>query len=123
MNKKLSFHEEFARSQESVASTSCPDASRTTEPVQDKFCGSPLNRRKGEKRKKVKKKQETEIDREELRKSYCAIGEKEVNENYMDAVDWDAVRLCTVEELAQIIADRGMQNKLAKPIKVYNLFT
>ncbi|GJU65689.1 transcriptional activator DEMETER [Tanacetum coccineum] len=35
-----------------------------------------------------------------------------------DAVDWDAVRRCPVTELAKTIAARGMQNKLAKRIKV-----
>ncbi|GJY46276.1 hypothetical protein Tco_0435339 [Tanacetum coccineum] len=45
------------------------------------------------------------------------IGEKEVNDNYKDA-DWDAVRRCPIKELSKIIIDRGMQNKLAKRIKV-----
>ncbi|GKC16717.1 hypothetical protein Tco_1013499, partial [Tanacetum coccineum] len=116
-NKEVFFHDEFASSQESVASTSCLDASRTTQPVQEKFCGSPLYDSNGEKIKKGEKK-ETKIDWEELRKSYCEIGEKEVNENYKDAVDWDAVRRCLVKELSKIIIDRGMQNKLAKRIKI-----
>ncbi|GKB05979.1 hypothetical protein Tco_0834212, partial [Tanacetum coccineum] len=42
----------------------------------------------------MENKKETQIDWEELRKSYCGIREKEVNENYKDEVDWDAVRRC-----------------------------
>ncbi|GKG10263.1 hypothetical protein Tco_0339009 [Tanacetum coccineum] len=66
----------------------------------------------------MENKKETQIDWEELRKSYCGIREKEVNENYKDEVDWDAVRRCPVKELSKIIIDRGMQNKLAKRIKI-----
>nr|GEU84737.1 protein ROS1-like [Tanacetum cinerariifolium] len=61
--------------------------------------------------------QKPQIDWEEFRKSYCEIREREVNENHMDAVDWDAVRLGTREELAKIIVERGMNNRLAGRIK------
>ncbi|PWA45968.1 DNA glycosylase [Artemisia annua] len=71
----------------------------------------------GKKKNRVEENQEPQIDWEELRKSYCEIGEKEVNENHMDTVDWDAVRLGTREELAKTIVERGMSNILAGRIK------
>lgn len=67
-----------------------------------------------------KKQQEIKTDWEEFRKTYCKPGGKETNENYMDAVDWDAVRRAPHKELAETIAERGMNNVLAARIKVYD---
>ncbi|XP_071696794.1 DNA glycosylase/AP lyase ROS1-like [Rutidosis leptorrhynchoides] len=69
------------------------------------------------KKNKSEKKQEKKVDWEEVRKRYCKTGDVETDENYMDAVDWDAVRRATVEELANIIVKRGMNNVLAGKIK------
>ncbi|XP_017246804.2 DNA glycosylase/AP lyase ROS1 [Daucus carota subsp. sativus] len=39
--------------------------------------------------------------------------------NTMDSVDWEAVRLADIDEVAQIIRDRGMNNVLAERIKEF----
>nr|XP_043619619.1 DNA glycosylase/AP lyase ROS1-like [Erigeron canadensis] len=71
----------------------------------------------GKKKSKIEKKQESKIDWEALRKTYCRYGRRETDDNFMDAVDWDAVRRAPVEELAKVIAERGMNNVLAGRIK------
>lgn len=80
-----------------------------------------LGRKKSTPRKKTSKvetKQETTIDWDELRRTYCSK-EREKDDNAMDSVDWEAVRNATVEEIAQTIAQRGMNNVLAARIKVH----
>ncbi|KAL4568950.1 hypothetical protein LXL04_024572 [Taraxacum kok-saghyz] len=69
------------------------------------------------KNKKEEKEPEVKIDWEKIRENYCQNGEKERNENFMDAVDWDAVWRAPVQEIADMIAERGMHNVLADRIK------
>ncbi|XP_071707250.1 DNA glycosylase/AP lyase ROS1-like isoform X2 [Rutidosis leptorrhynchoides] len=69
------------------------------------------------KNSKSEKKQEKKTHWEQVRKSNCKTGSTKTDENCMDAVDWDAVRRCTIEELANVIAKRGMNNMLAEKIK------
>ncbi|KAI3769145.1 hypothetical protein L6452_00245 [Arctium lappa] len=73
----------------------------------------------GKKKSRSEEKQETKTDWESLRRTYCKTGGKETNENNMDAVDWDAVRRATVEEIADTIVERGMNNVLAARIKEF----
>ncbi|XP_024966417.1 uncharacterized protein LOC112506532 isoform X2 [Cynara cardunculus var. scolymus] len=73
----------------------------------------------GKKKSRTDEKQEMKTDWESLRRTYCKSGGKETNENNMDAVDWDAVRRATVEEIAETIVERGMNNVLAARIKEF----
>ncbi|KAE8682433.1 hypothetical protein F3Y22_tig00111238pilonHSYRG00009 [Hibiscus syriacus] len=71
------------------------------------------------KRKSISKKdeidsKEEEIDWESVRIQY-STGER--NNDQMDAVDWEAVKLSDVNELADCIKDRGQHNILAKTIQ------
>lgn len=73
----------------------------------------------GKKKGKVKEKQqETPIDWDELRKKYWTGRKSEDSPSTMDTVDWDAVRQASVDELAETICERGMNNVMAARIKV-----
>ncbi|KAG8376666.1 hypothetical protein BUALT_Bualt09G0087500 [Buddleja alternifolia] len=64
-----------------------------------------------------KQKQDT-IDWDRLRKQAQPGGrERERTAKTMDSVDWDAVRCADVNEIAQTIKERGMNNMLAERIK------
>lgn len=76
----------------------------------------------GTRKSKKEEKQEVKIDWEQLRKDYCQNGKIEINEDNMDAVDWNAVFRAPVQEIAQIIIERGMNNVLAKSIKGLTLY-
>lgn len=70
------------------------------------------------KKGKGKEKQESTINWDDFRKQYSnGISRKRTNSN-RDSVNWEAVRQTTVEELANVIIDRGMHNQLAARIKV-----
>ncbi|KAM7496867.1 hypothetical protein LguiA_021281 [Lonicera macranthoides] len=72
----------------------------------------------GKKRGKVREKQqETTIDWDELRKKYWTGRKGEDSPSTMDPVDWDAVRQASVDELAETICERGMNNVMAARIK------
>ena len=43
-------------------------------------------------------------------------GKREKTQNTMDSLDWDAVRCVDVNEIAQTIKERGMNNRLAEQI-------
>ncbi|GFQ00096.1 protein ros1 [Phtheirospermum japonicum] len=65
-----------------------------------------------------KKDKENQVDWDQLRKK-TLIGDTEraKTANAMDSVDWDAVRCADVNEIAQTIKERGMNNMLAERIK------
>jgi hypothetical protein len=49
-------------------------------------------------------------------------GKREKTESTMDSLDWDAVRRANVNEIADAIKERGMNNMLAERIQVeYNI--
>ena len=50
-------------------------------------------------------------------------GKREKTENTMDSLDWEAVRCADVNEIADAIKERGMNNMLAERIKVQSYFT
>lgn len=67
-----------------------------------------------------KEKQE-EVDWDSLRLTAQAkAGKRERTENTMDTLDWDAVRCADVNEIANTIKERGMNNRLAERIQVYD---
>ncbi|KAL6507856.1 hypothetical protein OROGR_024051 [Orobanche gracilis] len=67
---------------------------------------------------KPRKEKENQVDWDHLRKQRHADGTKSAKTaNTMDSVDWDAVRCADVDEVAQTIRDRGMNNVLAGRIK------
>ncbi|XVF76277.1 hypothetical protein PTKIN_Ptkin13bG0253300 [Pterospermum kingtungense] len=71
---------------------------------------------KGRKAKKEKK----DVDWDILRKQAEANGKKrERTEKTMDSLDWEAVRCADVNEIAQTIKARGMNNMLAERIKEF----
>jgi len=45
-------------------------------------------------------------------------GKREKTANTMDSLDWDVVRCVDVNEIAQTIKERGMNNRLAERIQV-----
>lgn len=69
---------------------------------------------KGKRIRKEKKEQ----DWDELRKRTEANGQREKTEKTMNSLDWEAVRCADVDEIADTIKERGMNNKLAERIKV-----
>ncbi|KAL8135862.1 DNA glycosylase/AP lyase ROS1-like [Apium graveolens] len=71
---------------------------------------------KPNKGKKCKGKQ-TGIEWDSLRKQAEANGKRVRTPNTMDSVDWEAVRLAGISEIAHIIRDRGMNNVIAERIK------
>ncbi|XVE61545.1 hypothetical protein DITRI_Ditri06bG0049200 [Diplodiscus trichospermus] len=67
---------------------------------------------------KAKKEKKDNFDWDSLRKQAEANGRKrERTEKTMDSLDWEAVRCADVNEIAQTIKERGMNNKLAERIK------
>ncbi|KAL7610051.1 hypothetical protein Lser_V15G12458 [Lactuca serriola] len=76
-----------------------------------------VNKKKGKKKSKKEQKEEVKIDWEKFREIYSQNGKKEINEDFMDAVDWEAVYNTPVQEIANLIVERGMNNVLAIRIK------
>lgn len=64
------------------------------------------------------KKEKKDRDWDELRKQAEANGRRERTAKTMDSLDWEAVRCAELEEIADTIKERGMNNKLAERIKV-----
>lgn len=58
-----------------------------------------------------------DVDWDALRKEAEANGKREGTENTMDSLDWEAVRCADVNEIANTIKERGMNNILAERIK------
>lgn len=71
----------------------------------------------GKKRKREKKEKEV-VDWDLLRKQYYQGISRERTERNADSVNWQAVSQAPEEEFAAVIVDRGMNNQLAKRIKV-----
>ncbi|KAJ1376318.1 Permuted single zf-CXXC unit [Sesbania bispinosa] len=70
---------------------------------------------KGRERGKEKK---DDFDWDSLRiQAQAKAGKREKTENTMDSLDWDAVRRADVNEIADAIKERGMNNMLAERIK------
>ncbi|XP_019152735.1 PREDICTED: protein ROS1-like [Ipomoea nil] len=70
------------------------------------------------KRRRPGKGKQNEVHWESLRQQAQANGKKrERTVNTMDTVDWEAVRLADVGEVAESIKERGMHNVLAERIK------
>ncbi|GMJ02936.1 hypothetical protein HRI_003962800 [Hibiscus trionum] len=68
--------------------------------------------------KKVKKEKKEDFDWDTLRKQAEASGRKrERTEKTVDSLDWEAVRCAEVNEIAETIKERGMNNVLAQRIK------
>ncbi|KAL2536159.1 protein ROS1-like [Forsythia ovata] len=67
-------------------------------------------------RKKGKVEPETQIDWDALRKTYSDSRSKNTTGS-IDSANWEAVRKASVEEVAKVIAARGMNNILAGRIK------
>ncbi|XP_073066355.1 protein ROS1A-like [Primulina eburnea] len=71
----------------------------------------------GRNKRKVKENQESPVNWDDLRKQYsCGKSNDSVNDN-IDSADWEAVRQASVQEVAKVIMDRGMNNILAGRIK------
>ncbi|EYU35128.1 hypothetical protein MIMGU_mgv1a000089mg [Erythranthe guttata] len=67
-----------------------------------------------------KKEKENQVEWDLLRKQAQVDGkETERTANRMDSVDWDAVRCADVNDIAQTIKERGMNNMLAERIKEF----
>ncbi|CAI9097825.1 OLC1v1034324C1 [Oldenlandia corymbosa var. corymbosa] len=69
------------------------------------------------KRKANGKENNDTVDWDQLRKLAQANGKRERTVETMDSVDWEAVRCADVDEIAQTIKERGMNNMLAARIK------
>ncbi|KAK9289663.1 hypothetical protein L1049_007821 [Liquidambar formosana] len=70
------------------------------------------------KRGRVAKEKNNAFDWDSLRKQAQANGRKrEKTANTMDSLDWEAVRCADVNEIANTIKERGMNNMLAERIK------
>ncbi|KAK8588711.1 hypothetical protein V6N13_087615 [Hibiscus sabdariffa] len=68
--------------------------------------------------RKVKKEKKEDFDWDRLRKQAEANGRKrERTEKTMDSLDWEAVRCAELNEIAETIKERGMNNVLAQRIK------
>lgn len=88
--------------------------------------GHPGNMINGTKAKggRPKKEKENPVDWDHLRKQANPAGrERARTKNTLDSVDWDAVRCADVNEIADTIKERGMNNMLAARIKVYFYFS
>ncbi|XP_075490754.1 LOW QUALITY PROTEIN: DNA glycosylase/AP lyase ROS1-like [Primulina tabacum] len=71
----------------------------------------------GRNKRKVKENQESTVNWDDLRKQYSGgKSNNSVNDN-IDSADWEAVRQASVQEVAKVIMDRGMNNILAGRIK------
>ncbi|KAG6433949.1 hypothetical protein SASPL_105568 [Salvia splendens] len=69
-------------------------------------------------RGRISKEKETKVDWDQLRKQAIFGGRKrERTDCTLDSVDWDAIRCADVNEIAQTIKERGMNNMLAERIK------
>lgn len=70
---------------------------------------------------RISKEKENQVDWDQLRKQTPFGGRRrERTDNTLDSVDWDAIRCADVNEIAQTIKERGMNNMLAERIKVLN---
>ncbi|CAI9778950.1 unnamed protein product [Fraxinus pennsylvanica] len=70
------------------------------------------------KRGRFRKEKPNPVDWDSLRKQAPeGGGRRERTANTMDSVDWDAVRCADINEIAQTIKERGMNNMLAERIK------
>ncbi|KAM2878203.1 hypothetical protein FF1_013828 [Malus domestica] len=70
------------------------------------------------KNRRAGKENKDQQDWDKLRKQAESNGKKrEKTENTMDSLDWEAVRCADVNEIAQTIKERGMNNMLAERIK------
>ncbi|KAE8719044.1 Transcriptional activator DEMETER [Hibiscus syriacus] len=68
--------------------------------------------------RKVKKEKKEDFDWDSLRKQAEPNGRKrEKTEKTMDSLDWEAVRCADINEIAETIKERGMNNVLAQRIK------
>ncbi|XP_057498222.1 DNA glycosylase/AP lyase ROS1-like [Actinidia eriantha] len=69
------------------------------------------------KRGRTEKPEENAVDWDRLRLQAQEKGKRERTPNTMDSLDWEAVRLADVNEIADVIKKRGMNNRLAKRIQ------
>ena len=71
------------------------------------------------KRRRAAKEKKENVNWDNLRKQVEANGiKRERKANTMDSLDWEAVRCADVNEIANTIKERGMNNMLAERIKV-----
>ncbi|XP_061368715.1 protein ROS1A-like [Gastrolobium bilobum] len=64
------------------------------------------------------KKDDFKVNWDNLRiKAEAKAGKREKTGNTMDSLDWEAVRCADVSEIANVIKERGMNNRLAERIK------
>lgn len=77
---------------------------------------------KTNKPKRGRKAKQPAVKWDNLRKHAQASGERVRTSDTFDSVDWEAVRLANVEEVAHTIRERGMNNMLAERIKVCHTF-
>lgn len=71
----------------------------------------------GRNKRQVKEKQESPVNWDDLRKLYSYGKLKDSMNDNIDSADWEAVRQASVQEVAKVIMDRGMNNILAGRIK------
>ncbi|KAM7263421.1 hypothetical protein ACFE04_001104 [Oxalis oulophora] len=72
------------------------------------------------KAKRVGRELKDDFDWEKIRRETEEVnGKREMNKNRMDSLDWEAVRLANVNEIANTIKERGMNNVLAERIKEF----
>ncbi|XP_051130258.1 transcriptional activator DEMETER-like [Andrographis paniculata] len=84
---------------------------------QDDHPGKTVNGPKA-KRGRTKKTKEKQVEWNRLRNEALTVaGERMRTDRTMDSVDWDAVRCADVNDIAQTIKERGMNNMLAQRIK------
>ncbi|KAK3026106.1 hypothetical protein RJ639_040778, partial [Escallonia herrerae] len=69
-------------------------------------------------RRKFRKIEENTVDWDELRRTYAPAARNTAHRT-MDSVDWEGVRCATLEEVAETIKKRGMNNLLAEHIKKF----
>ncbi|KAK2974358.1 hypothetical protein RJ640_021214, partial [Escallonia rubra] len=69
-------------------------------------------------RRKFRKIEENTVDWDELRRTYAPAARNTAHRT-MDSVDWEGVRCATLEEVAETIKKRGMNNLLAEHIKSF----
>ncbi|KAL8149978.1 hypothetical protein AgCh_006841 [Apium graveolens] len=74
---------------------------------------------KTDKPKRGRKGKKPPINWDSLRKQAQTNGERVRTADTFDSVDWEAVRLADVEEVADTIRERGMNNMLAERIKAF----
>ena len=81
-----------------------------------KLDSAPVKKLKGKERGKEKK---DNFNWDSLRiQAQATAGKREKTESNMDSLDWDAVRRANVNEIADAIKERGMNNMLAERIQV-----